>query len=257
MSTSDEGATQAAPGSAAWWLEREAASRPMRPRADGITLDRILDAALQVTEEEGADALTMRRVAERLGTGAASLYRHVASRDELVVLLVDHVIGLPRSTAPPPASADWRARLTRTARNLREHLLLHRAVVPLITAAQMLGPSTMRGREAVLRYLVADGFDPATAIRVHMTVWHFTVATVQLDARHGARTAEERTVLRDLFAAQEANGLPLVAEHAERFATHDSETEFEFGLAALLVGFEHLRTESASPPALQARRRRG
>ena len=242
MTTSENDTITATPGSAAWWLGRDTDKQPSRQRADGITVRRILDAALEVLEDEGADALTMRRVADRLGTGAASLYRHVASREELVVLLVDHVIGLPRTNAAAPASADWRARLTRTARNLRAHLLQHRAVVPLITAAQMLGPSTMRGREAVLRYLVADGFDPATAIRVHMTVWHFTVATVQLDARHGARTAGEREVLRELFADQEAKGLPLVAEHADLFAAHDSDTEFEFGLAALLAGFEHLRT---------------
>ncbi|MBK5222467.1 MAG: TetR/AcrR family transcriptional regulator C-terminal domain-containing protein [Acidimicrobiia bacterium] len=228
-----------APGSARWWLARETDARPSRQRADGITLRRILDAALLVLQEEGADALTMRRVAERLDTGAASLYRHIASRDELVVLLVDDVIGLPKSN--PIQATDWRQRLIRTARNLRGHLLQHRAVVPLITAAQMIGPSSMRGREAVLRYLLADGFDPETAIRIHMTVTHFTVATVQLESRLGARTASERSQLRALFAAQGEHGLSLVSDHAELFAAHESDTEFEFGLAALIHGFEHLR----------------
>src|SRR5262245_51761159 len=89
------------PGSAPWWLERARARPERRPRKQGITPERIVAAAVEVVQAEGHEALTMRRLAERLGTGPASLYRHVAGRDELVALVVDHVIGsLPRERPP-------------------------------------------------------------------------------------------------------------------------------------------------------------
>jgi AcrR family transcriptional regulator len=67
------------PGSAPWWLARRITASRRRPRADGLTVDRISEAALQVAERDGLEALTMRRVADELGTGPASLYRHVAA----------------------------------------------------------------------------------------------------------------------------------------------------------------------------------
>ena len=82
------------PGSAEWWTQRRAtAEKPRRPRVDGLTLDRILDAALAIVDANGLDALTVRRLADELGTSHPALYRHVGSQHEIVVLLVDRVIG--------------------------------------------------------------------------------------------------------------------------------------------------------------------
>src|SRR5436853_107267 len=58
-----------------------------RPRSEGLTIERIIDEALALVDEEGLDALTVRRLATRLDTGSATLYRHVASRTELLVLM--------------------------------------------------------------------------------------------------------------------------------------------------------------------------
>jgi AcrR family transcriptional regulator len=128
----------------------------------------------------------MRRVADVLGTGPASLYRHVAGRDELVALVVDHVIGsLPRARPP---RGDWRTLAEWTARRFRAHLLDHRAFVPLITSAQLLGPQSMRGRESVVSMLIRQGFSPVDAVRTQLVLQHFIVATVQLDVRAAART---------------------------------------------------------------------
>jgi AcrR family transcriptional regulator len=81
------------PGSAAWWEDRVERDARTRPRADGLTLTRIVEVALALVDCEGLDALTVRRLATDLETGSASLYRHIASRDELLVLMVDHVLG--------------------------------------------------------------------------------------------------------------------------------------------------------------------
>jgi AcrR family transcriptional regulator len=93
---------------AAWGL-REPASRGPRP---GLTLERIVQAAIQVARTEGLGALSMARVAKQLGSSTMSLYRYVAAKDELLVLMVDAALG-----APPPAAEDedWRAGLSRWA----------------------------------------------------------------------------------------------------------------------------------------------
>jgi AcrR family transcriptional regulator len=222
------------PGSAPWWLERARARPERRPRKQGITLERIVAVAVDLVQAEGYEALTMRRLAEQLGTGPASLYRHVAGRDELVALVVDHVIGaLPRERPP---RGDWRVKLEWLARRLRAHLLVHRAFVPLITSAQLLGPSSMRGREAVLSMLLREGFAPVDAVRTQLILQHFIVATVQLDVRAAARTPAERRQMRELFASQDPARFPTVVAHADVLSTQRSEDEFEFGLQAILDG---------------------
>src|SRR5690348_8997664 len=121
------------PGSAGWWLDRADNPPERRPRKDGISLDRIVTTTIELLEAEGSQALSMRRLAEALHTGPASLYRYVASREELTVLVVDEIIG--RVTASPPAGLDWRGTFEWAARRLRDHLLDHPAVVPLINRA--------------------------------------------------------------------------------------------------------------------------
>jgi AcrR family transcriptional regulator len=232
------------PGSAPWWLDRARARPERRPRKDGITLERIVAVAVEVVQAEGHEALTMRRVADVLGTGPASLYRHVAGRDELVALVVDHVIGsLPRVRPP---RGDWRTLAEWTARRFRDHLLDHRAFVPLITSAQLLGPRSMRGREAVVSMLIRQGFSPVDAVRTQLVLQHFIVATVQLDVRAAARTPAERRQLRQLFAGQDPERFPTVVAHAGILSTQRSEDEFEFGLQAMLDGIAWLRSDT--PP---------
>src|ERR687888_2227530 len=71
-----------------------------RPARTPLTREAIVDAALRVLAREGADGLSMRRVAEELGAGPASLYWHVASKDELINLLIDRVTS--EIPLPPP-----------------------------------------------------------------------------------------------------------------------------------------------------------
>ena len=88
----------------AWGLRE----RPSKGPKPGLSLDRIVAAAVKVAAAEGLAAVSMGRVAGELGASAMSLYRYVASKDELLALMVDAAVG-----PPPPASQpgeDWRAR---------------------------------------------------------------------------------------------------------------------------------------------------
>ena len=83
----------------------------------------IVAAAIEVLDEAGYAGLTMRRVAERLGTGAASLYAHVSGREELLELVFDALVGQVKLEEPDPAR--WREQVYRLLRDLRDILASH------------------------------------------------------------------------------------------------------------------------------------
>ena len=209
------------PGSPEWWLRREADATRRRPRADGLSVHQITAAAAELVDNHGAEALTMRRLAEHLGTAPSSLYRHAV------------LGGLVTTEAP---AGDWQATLRSSAQCFRRRLLAHRNVVPLIAEAQMLGPNAMQQRESALRALIDAGFDPVIAVRSHLAIVHFTVANVQLSLREAASPRERRGPLRQLFANQDPDALPTVVRYADALAEHNSDAEFDFGLDALLDG---------------------
>src|SRR3982074_1023831 len=83
----------------------------------------VVRAALVLLDEVGLDDLTMRRLAERLGVKAASLYRHVRNKDELLALLGDEISG---EISIVPSTGTWREQLIEMARRVRRGLLVHR-----------------------------------------------------------------------------------------------------------------------------------
>ncbi len=233
----EPGAEALVPGSAGWWHQRYTVEVRRRPRADGLSLDRIMAAALDLLDREGLDALTMRRLADELLTTHTSLYRHVASRHELLVELVDHVLGGMR---PPPADEDggddWRRQAEWSAREFRRVLLEHPALVPLLTAGQLLGPNAMRGRDRGVRSLLAAGAGGELAVHAYLLVAHYVIGTALLDTGGAARTGLERTAMTRLFRALPADTYPTVLAHADLLNAPDGEAEFEFGLRTILDG---------------------
>ena len=80
-------------------------------------------AAIEIADNEGVEALSMRKVAARLGAGTMSLYRYVANKDDLLDLMVDAVIG--EEPLPEEPSGDWRTELAEQARRARRSAQRH------------------------------------------------------------------------------------------------------------------------------------
>ena len=96
---------------------QRAPDRPSRRRRDPISRDAIVTAAIGLLDREGLSALSMRRLAEELGTGAASLYWHVGSKDGLLDLVMDEIIG--EGKVPDPDPEHWQEQLKQVARDQR------------------------------------------------------------------------------------------------------------------------------------------
>src|SRR5882724_2130797 len=121
-----------------------------RPKRRALDQPQVVRAALALLDEEGLDALTMRRLSERLGVKAASLYRHVRNKEELLQLLADEINGeipLVRSTG------HWRATVREMARNVRNGLLAHRDAAQLLAITMPFGPRRLRHIESLLQVL--------------------------------------------------------------------------------------------------------
>ncbi|MFJ8782629.1 TetR/AcrR family transcriptional regulator C-terminal domain-containing protein [Streptomyces sp. NPDC102476] len=141
-------------------------ARPQR-ESDQPALSRaaIVREAIVMLDAEGVEALSMRKLATRLNAGAASLYRHVATKDELMELAVDEVaaeIHVPSADGP-----EWRAAVTEAARSFRTTALRHPWLPPVLGQAGLayLGPNLMSYSERLAALFTAAGFpDPGTPI---------------------------------------------------------------------------------------------
>ncbi|MFD8750445.1 TetR/AcrR family transcriptional regulator [Kitasatospora sp. NPDC059577] len=194
MSTSDEEGRMAAKpedgtsGIPTLW------TRPQRPRRDQPALSReqIVTAALALLDNDGIEALSMRKLGARLNAGATSLYTYVANKDELLALAVDQVFAeLP---LPEPTGADgsntggdpkvWRAAIEEVAEEVRAAVLRHPWMVSVIGDVGMVyfGPSWMRLSEALLALLEDSGVDLVDANEAMGVVMGYTIGAATVEA---------------------------------------------------------------------------
>jgi AcrR family transcriptional regulator len=234
-------------GSIEWWLRRHELRARRRPRAGGLSLERITAEALRIADAEGADALTMRRLADALGTGIASLYRHVASREELLVEMTDHIFGEFR----PPSADSWRGASEEVAWEIRRMLMRHPSVIASFPYDEFLGPNAVRVREIGLSRLIAEGFGPADAVEIYTLLARHVVGSAILDsaaAVPGRVHAQERTRVYAMLPPREYPSMAAIslADHAP-----DAGRLFQITLRAILDAVEH-RYPRAAPAARSA-----
>jgi AcrR family transcriptional regulator len=147
-------------GVAAAWGVRE---RPHKGPRPGLSLDRILAAAVRVADGEGLAAVSMSRVATELGTAPMSLYRYVTAKDELLALMVDAAYGPPPSgplpAGPPADGTSWRAGLSRWAWAMRAGIQRHPWVLRIPIGGLPTLPNEVAWFEEGLRCLQDTGLE--------------------------------------------------------------------------------------------------
>jgi TetR/AcrR family tetracycline transcriptional repressor len=210
----------------------------------------VVRAALALLDEVGLDELTMRRLAERLGVKAASLYRHVHDKDELLVLLGDEISGeIPLVRA----SGTWQEQLTAMAWNVRRGLLKHRDAARLLALTPPFGPRRLRHVDAVLRVLREAGLSDREAARAAYHCNNFVTEFAADEARFttfaAGRGSSRRKIFeqaRRHFKSLPRDEYPTLVELADVLSEDDQDGLFRFGLEIWLRGLE--RTRAASRP---------
>ncbi|MGP3922686.1 MULTISPECIES: TetR/AcrR family transcriptional regulator [unclassified Streptomyces] len=220
-------------------------AKPARGPKPGLSLDRIVTAAVAVADAEGLDAVSMRRVAAELGVGTMSLYRYVPGKAELLDLMLDKVNDVGDATEIAPG-AGWRAALEKVAHGSWRLYTRHPWLLLVDQARPVLGPNALAGlelalggmREAALSdkekmgVLVAlDGYVSGCA-RSHLN-------SVRAEQRTGITDDEFWNTQAPILEKAMATGrYPLMAALADDTFTGSGEEIFEFGLQRLLDGLE-------------------
>jgi AcrR family transcriptional regulator len=217
------------------------APRRGRPARTPLTREAIVDAALRVVDKEGADGLNMRRVAEELGTGPASLYWHVANKDELINLLVDRVVG--EIELPEPDPARWQEVFREWALRAREVFLRHPGVGGLTLGRIPVGPNLVRLAEATLALLRGAGVPDRVAAYVPDLLGLYLGATAYeeslgLPSPAGEDLPPEEIVgmIRGYFESMPADRFPNVRETLDLMFSGGPDERFELGLEIITRG---------------------
>ncbi len=223
---------------------------PRRGRRPKVSVADVVDAAIELADRDGLAALSMRTLAEHLGIGAMTLYSYVAGRDDLVVLMFDHVLG---RTELPPLEGDLRARLTTVAEVQLADCRAHPWLLDVVGVRPWLGPHVADRYEWQLSAVEGVGLDDLEMDQTITLVAGF--ATNIARAEHGVREAERRSGTTDLAwweeNAEELGRVMAAREYplAGRVGTaageayqagSDPSRELEFGLARILDGIEAL-----------------
>jgi AcrR family transcriptional regulator len=169
---------------AAWGVR----AHPGKGPKPGLSLDRIVAAAVKIASRDGLDAVSMSRVATELGASTMSLYRYVNAKDELVKLMIDKAWGPPPEDAPDDG---WRAGMSRWAWGMRTALQRHpwAARVPISGLPVM--PNEVAWFERALADLDDSGLAEAEKASVIMLISGYvrTLATLEADLEAAVRAA--------------------------------------------------------------------
>ena len=226
--------------------------RGKRRRRDPLTQEAIVETAIRVLDEVGLAGFSMRRVAEELDTGAASLYWHVGSKDGLFDLIFEEIIGEQIADVPDADPDRWREQLKEVARTMRRTILRHRDIGQLFVGRIPMGPNALRMSEEVLSILRAGEVPDAPAVQSYLLlislVNGFTLdeAGYTKQAPEGAPAMEEAAqMVQTYFSSLPDDEFSNLKELAEHFAITDQDARFELLLDLFVDGLA-ARAASAS-----------
>lgn len=244
----------------AWGMEEA----PQRGPSRGLSHERIVAAGIDIADAEGLSAVTMQAVAKALGFTTMSLYRYVASKDELLMLMQDAAVKLPEKAKLPPG---WQDGVRAWALMVRDAYRAHPWVLGIPRGqASVLMPSSVRAADLGMSALEELAIDREAKLGVILVISQLAASMVELElslAQEGlvAATPEGSALLGEvitserfphissLYATNAYPGAEGEATPVLEGGTLGVDDEFGLGLALLIEGLEARQRASAGPDA--------
>ncbi|XRQ15941.1 TetR/AcrR family transcriptional regulator [Actinomadura welshii] len=207
------------------WLRQ---NRPRR-EAPPLTRERIIAEAVALLDEEGAGRLTMRRLGERLDTGATTLYWHVRTKDDVLELALDAIFG---DVAIPAGETDWRADVIALMSGWRAAMLRHPWSATILGGRPLLGPEVLARTDFLYGALASAGLTGPRLAGAAYAIANYVIgsALMEIGARRDDEPAAEKAAGEHL--ARNRDRYPHLAAHG-----HLSGDEWD---AAFLQGLEYI-----------------
>jgi AcrR family transcriptional regulator len=223
-------------------------SRRERPAKPALSRDAIVDAALEVARKEGIEATSMRRVAQALDTGPASLYVYVANRDQLWELMFDAALATVKTEPTDPAR--WREQLHELAGRIVQMMAVDFPGMARLAMAHIpVGDNSLRVAEAMLSLLKAGGVDDQAAAYAMDLMTSYLNAIAYEQSLYAALYTDPEHVEREVariserFTGLSPERYPTIAALAEKLTAGDGQERFALGLDVIINGLFQTPTE--------------
>jgi len=217
------------------------AKRAAKPRP-ALTRERVLRAAISLADRGGIQSLSMRKLGDKLGVEAMSLYNHVRNKEDLLDGMVDVVFS---EIDVPPSDMDWRTAMRQRAISVRQALLRHGWANGLMESRTSPGPANLRHHDAVLGSLRKAGFSVEMAAHAYSIldgyIYGFTLTEMTLPFRKPGEVAEVAEHIMEGFPAGEYPHLAEMAVDRAMKPGYNYGDEFEYGLDLILDGIQRAR----------------
>jgi AcrR family transcriptional regulator len=219
-----------------WFNPPDAEERGRR----SLTRERVVSEALGVISGDGAQALSMRRLAGRLGVVPGALYRHVRSKEQLYDLVLDAVLAEVDCQADP--TAPWTAQVAALAGRLRDVLESHPGIAALLKARDPVSPASLALVEAFLIPLRGAGLPAGQAALAFRLVYDYTAGFALADptspAEQRLRDSSTRQELHAFLRSLPVGRFPTLASDGTHVWADDRDERFNSGLDTLLRGLQ-------------------
>lgn len=219
-------------------------------RSTPITVDRIVDAALEIVATKGYDALTMRSVASILNTGPASLYAHVVNKADIDELIIGRVCA--QLVLPTPDPAMWRSQILDVCAQLRDQYLRYPGISRAAIAMDVTNLDVLTVAEAMLAILIAGGIEPQTAawafdalfLYVGAYTLELSVVAQRQQVEHDAWgvNRDDRAEIESRFSALPEDRFPQTRRYASELTSGIGHERFDFALSLIVDSLASRRT---------------
>jgi TetR/AcrR family transcriptional regulator, tetracycline repressor protein len=211
-----------------------------RPRAgdEPLTRERILEAALSLVDEEGIEALSMRRLAKELGVDPMAIYHHLSNKRALLSALIKEVFSGMR-VMDLEGTGDWRGRVRAWALAFRKVARAHPKLVPqLASHPEAAAEATLESTEELYAAFEAAGMKPYQVVGAVGVVIDYLNGFALAEASGALGDPDEHRKMFELLDARPREELPAMRRTLEALPNEDLGMSFEFGLEVVLSGLE-------------------
>jgi TetR/AcrR family transcriptional regulator, tetracycline repressor protein len=209
---------------------------PRVGRPPRLTRNQVVAAARRIAAEQGAESLSMRRLADALGVMPNALYTYFSDKAAILDAVLDDLLG---DVHGPSRRTTWQNGLVALMSAYRRLLLTQPGLIALTVSRPMVGPNALRLREDMLTLLRRGGLDDADAVDAFLALFAYATGFVAFETARtpGQRDSEQRAQAHRLYAALPEDRFPSTRALATRLARRPGDPEFRRGLQGVIAGF--------------------